>query len=381
MSPFFHRSLHFALLLSLLVLLAGCDIAEQANAEAEAVAIETPAATLQSAMRVRVQAAEAGTAMGLNDVTGVTSAFRTATVASEVAGRVVKRHVEPGAFVKEGEPLLALDAVKLRIAIDETRAHRASRQTDYDEAKKQLDRGDVLRAGDTISERQHDEMRFGYERAASALAAATAAERQAERALRDATLRAPFDGTVETISAQTGDYLNPGTPVATLADFRKVRVRAGVTGAEADTLVAGRKAKVTIDALGGEERELVVQSVGRLADPTTGTYPVELWLENLDGRLRAGLVAQLRFAAPEGVVTGPLVPSSALVRRNGKLVAFVVVGSGESLRAVQRDVQVGRQLGQQVEILAGVNVGERVVTEGLFALRDGASIVIDGDSA
>ena len=360
-----------------LLLALGCD-GTQARADAEPVEAKPPTRT---ALRVRVASAEPGSAAGLANVTGVTSAFRHATVSSEVAGRVVERHVEPGRRVAAGDPLVSLEATQLQIAVDEARASLAARRADLADAKRQRERGDVLRESDTMSERQHDSLRFGLDRSAAQVALARATLRRAEQSLEDAIVRAPFDGTVEEISVQVGDYLAPGTPVSTLVDFNRVRVRAGVTASEADTLRSGQRARLSIPALGGLERDVEVQSVGRLADAATGTYPVELWLDNEDGRVRAGMVAQVRFSAPEDEATGLLVPRGALVRRSGELVVFVVEGQGEAQRAVKRSIRLGRQVGDRVEILAGIAAGDRVVIDGLFALSDGAAVVVDGDAA
>jgi RND family efflux transporter MFP subunit len=360
-----------------LTLVTGCDW-PKAHAEDEApVASPTP----RTAMRVRVAPAVEGSAAGVSNVTGVTSAFRHATISAEVAGRVVERHVEPGRVVKQGDPLVSLDATQATIALEEARANVAARRADLSDAERQRDRGDVLRKSDTMSERQHDSLRFGLDRSRAEISLAQAALRRAQKALDDAVVRAPFDGTVEEVSVQVGDYLAPGTPVSMLVDFTRVRVRAGVTANEADTLLPGMKARLSVPALGGLERDVEVQSVGKLADAKTGTYPVELWLDNEDGRLRAGMVAQVHFAAPEDEATGPLVPRGALVRRSGQLVLFVVEGSGDSLHAAKRSVQLGRQIGDQIEILGGIAAGERVVIDGVFALRDGAAVVIDGDAA
>jgi multidrug efflux pump subunit AcrA (membrane-fusion protein) len=135
-------------------------------------------------------------------------------------------------------------------------------------------------------------------------------------------------------------------------------------------------ARVAIPALGGVEVEAAIHSVGLLADTISGTYPVELWLDNSEGRLRGGMVGQLRLAAPEDAV-GALVPRSALLRRGGSLSVFVVEGNGDALHARARSVRLGRQSGDFVEILAGPGVGERVVVDGLFALTDGAPVYID----
>ncbi len=353
----------------------GCGAERHATADAESV-VSAPPARVRAAQRVRVVEVRRSRVGGLSDVAGVTAAFRTATVSAEVAARVVERHVEPGARVAAGDPLVSLDDALLAIAVEEARATLKARQVDLEEARLELARGDDLRREGAVSERQHDALRFSTERAESAWALANASLRRARRSLADAKVRAPFDGTVERVDVQVGDYLAPGAPVATVADFAQVRLRAGVTAAEAADLQPGMTARVAIPVLGGVELEAAIHSVGLLADATSGTYPVELWLDNEQGRLRAGMVGQLRLEAPDEAV-GAVVPRAALLRRDGELAVFVVEGAGDSLRAVARPVRLGRQSGDLVEVLDGAGVGERVVVDGLFALTDGAPVYID----
>ncbi len=357
----------------LLVAGAGCDTPASGDPARDPIAAPAP---VRAAQRVRVAEVRRARVGGLSDVAGVTSAFRNATVAAEVAGRVVVRHVEPGVAVEEGQPLVTLDDTLPAIAVDEARATLKARQVDLAEAKSELERGEELRRERTISERQIDSLRFSVDRAESARSLAAAALRRAERSLADTVVRAPFSGTVEQIGVQVGDYLAPGAPVATVADFERVRLRAGVTASEAADLRPGMRARVTLTALGGRESSAEIHSVARTADPESGTYPVELWLDNADGRLRAGMVGQVDLAAPD-VSAAAVVPRAAVLRRDGRLAVFVVDGSGEELQARARAVRLGRQSDDRVEIVDGVRVGEQVVVDGLFALTDGAPVYVD----
>lgn len=328
------------------------------------------------AQRVRVAAVRRGQLGGLAGVAGLTSAFRTATVSSQVSAQVVLRHVEPGQQVEQGDPLVTLDDTLLAIAVDESRATLAARKVDVAEAQRELERARELFGKGTISDGEHEGFGFQRDRAQSARDLADAALRRTQRALADAVVRAPFAGTVERIDVQVGDFLAPGAPVAVVADFGRVRLRAGVTAREAADLAPGDMATVWIDALGGGEWKAPVHSVGLMADESTGTYPVEVWLDNAEHRIRGGMVAELRLAPPEDS-PGTVVPRAAILRRKGRLSVYVAEGKGSELRAISRAVRVGRQQGGWVELLEGVRPGERVVVEGQFALTEGAAIFVD----
>jgi RND family efflux transporter MFP subunit len=312
-----------------------------------------------------------GSLEGLAGVTGITRPFRSATAAAEVGARVVERHVEPGQDVDAGDPLVSLDDTHLSIAVDEARAALNSREVDLAEARRELTRGEELVSQGAISDGRHDNLRFAAQRARSARELAAATLRKAERAKADAVVRAPFAGTVERVDVQVGDVLAPGAPVAQIADFDRVRMVAGVTAAEAAELQPGITATVSIPALSGYRAAAPIHSVGQMADPKTGTYPVELWLDNAERRIREGMVGQLELV---------IAPRAAILRKGG-LAVYVVEERDGQARAVARPVRTGRAQGDLIELLEGVDAGERVVVEGQFALVDGASVFVDEASS
>jgi RND family efflux transporter MFP subunit len=355
----------------------GCDVpSESAGAEPTPVSIGPS----RAALRVHVAPVENGSLGAAARLSGVIAPFREATVAAEGAGRVVVRHIEPGAVVAEGDPLVSLDPEEAEIALAEARATLRSRGVDLAEARRELARGDELRAEGALSAKGHDGLGFAVDRAASARALAAASLDRAERALAHTVVRAPFAGTVEAVEVQVGDYLMPSAPVATLADFDRVRLVAGVTAREAQSVRVGSGASVALPALGGEELEAEIRRVGRLADPATGTYPVELWLDNPSGRLRGGMVGKLSLLA-DGAAEVLIVPKAAVMRRGGRLAVFVVEGEGEAARAVAREVRLGREAGSEIEVQSGVSLGEHVVIDGQFALVDGMPVMVDGGQA
>lgn len=359
--------------LVLLLLAVGCSPEGASNAAVDSAA---PAPSRRAAQRVQVAEVRKGRLEHTSVVTGITEAFRQATVSAEISGRVVERHVEPGQPVAKDDPLVSLDATHLGIAVDEAAANRAAREVDLAEAVRELARGDELSSKGAISDGKHDALRFGRDRAQSARDLAAAALRRAREQQADAVVRAPFSGTVESVEVQVGNFASPGAPVAAVVDFARVRILAGVTASEAAELSAGGAATVSIPALGGFETAGTVHSIGLRADDATGTYPVELWLDNAAHQIRGGMVADIRLPAPEGQAL-LLAPRGAILRRDGRLSVYVIEESGGVARARLRTVRVGREQGHEIELREGVDAGESVVVEGHFALSDGAEVQVD----
>ena len=356
----------------------GCDDrAAETGPEGD---VAGPADAVNSALvtPVHVRVALAGMTDLSRETTaaGVVEAFRTATVAAETHGRVTQRSVEPGDRVDAGQVLVNLDSERARIARDEAGAMLRSREIDLREARNELQRGRDLHAREFISRDVLESLHFAQARAAAGLRAARAQLAAAERVLADVEVRAPFPGIAEHVHVHEGDYVNPGTPVATLADFSRARIRAGITAREAALLEGVGHAAVTLEALGAEPLRARINSVARVSEPATGTYALELWLTDIaeDARagLREGMLATVHL--PHAGATARLtVPSAAVFRRDGAMHVFVVNGGNAELRPVS----TGRSNGPVIEILEGLAAGDAVVTDGQFALRDGARVIVE----
>lgn len=363
---------------SAMLALSGCDGNGPAAAAPTGLEKATETAQHAPAIRVRVATAKVLPLAGTITVPGVVHPFQKATIAAKIPGRVTERLVEIGDRVSKGDPLLRLDETDLRLAVDEAAIALRVADVDLTDAKRELDRGLRLSRENTISKSEMDARQTAFDRATAAQARAQVTLAKAEQALADATVRAPFDGSVEQVDADVGEYLQPGAFVATLVDFSRARVRAGVTATEAAQIANGQPADVGFDTLGGAHVSAAVRSVARVADAGSGTYAIELWLEDPDARLREGMIGEVHLQRAPGR-PHPVVPRAALLRRSGKVMLFVVEESDSEAVARERAVKSGRNDGEFVEILEGAGAGDRVVIDGHFALGDGALIAIDGD--
>ena len=368
-------SLTVCVLVLLAVLVTGCGnepAASEANNQEVAQASGLNSA-LSTAVRVRVSTVANSAVIRQSQVSGVVEAFRKTTVAAEVGGRVVTRHIEPGDPVEQGQPLFSLDEERASIAQQEARARVRTAQVNLAEARSELRRGENLRARDFISRDTLESLTFAVRRSETQLGVAEANLAAATRALADTVIRAPFSGSAENVHVQQGDYVKAGTPVATLADFSRARVRAGITAREAALLGKSATAELGLDALGSQTVTGTIQSIAHIANPATGTYDVEIWLDNETRSLREGMLATVRLpyeATDESLV----VPSAAVFRRSGTLHVFTVEGG----KAHLKPVITGRTDGNLIEVTSGLTTGEQVVIEGQFALREGANVTVDG---
>jgi RND family efflux transporter MFP subunit len=330
----------------------------------------------QAAVRVRVARATAASLDAKPQASGLTRAFQRAAVAAEVSGRVLRRSAEPGDRVLAGAPLLELDQTRMQLAQREAEAGLLSRQTDLAEATRDADRGDELASQQAISDSERDRLHARRDRATAALRLAEVQLARAQQNLRDTIVRAPFDGIVESVDVDPGEFIPAGAPVALIVNLERVRLRAGLTANEANRLRVGDPVQVVFDAGSGRARSGAVQSIGQVANPGTGTFAVEIWLPNPDLSLRDGMTATIEFN-PTVQTNLPLIPRSALARSGSGAVVFVVQGDGEIQKASRRSVRLGRSDDARIEVLQGIEAEELVVIDGHFALQDGSPVLLD----
>lgn len=354
-----------------LAALPGCEnsAAEGAVAPAE----PTPIATQQ---RVRTVVIHSAPLDSMQRASGLVRAFHKATVMAETQARVVSRLVERGQSVASGDTLIELDASRLELELRRAEATLKARWNDLAHAEREFDRGERLAERNAISAQQRDDLRHGLDRARDDHALAEVARDSADRNLADTRITAPFAGRVDDLEVDVGDYVAPGTPVATLVELSRARVFAGVTAQAAARLEPGSHARIRLAALGGVEVPATLRSVASVASERDGTYLVELWIDAPPAGIRDGMVASVELASST-LDAVPLAPRAGLLRRAGKPEIFVVERDGEREVARLRRLRTRRSAGEWIEVLEGLEDGDRVVVDGQFALRDGAPVIRD----
>lgn len=297
----------------------------------------------------------------------VVEAVRQTSLASQVPARVVAMKVRAGDSVKAGQLLVELDP---RAAADQVRASEAQvaqAQAQLDAAQKDYERQQRLHAKQYISQAAMDQAELQY-RAAQAQARAMVA--QASLASTQSTftrLVAPYAGVVAGVAAEQGDLASPGVPLLTLYDPTELRVVATVPESYVAQLAGGRAIAIEIPGTGGTRTlEAPAMQVLPTADPGTHTRQVRIALASAPPGLVPGTFVRAQLPV-KGDAAGRLaIPATAVVRRPGFDAVYVLDATG---RPQLRQVRVGRRIGADVEVLAGLAAGERVAVEPEAAAR------------
>ena len=294
---------------------------------------------------------------------------RYAEVAPPTGGQVVRVLVEQNTPVRQGAPLAQLRSTELGRA----RADLISADARRDLAAQTLERKRTLAGERIVPMREVQEAEAAFRAAEAEARAATANLRALGITDGDGgtdtslfILRSPIAGRVIERQAILGQYADTNAPLFTVADLSRVWLIAQVFERDAVNLQVGSVAHITMAALPGREFDGTVGQIGRQVDAGSRTLPVRIELANPDGVLRPGMSATARLEVAGESPTILAVPAAALQRVGQEWLAFVPITPQEfEMRRVGR----GRDLGNDVEVVSGLKVGETVVVEGAFLLK------------
>jgi RND family efflux transporter MFP subunit len=307
------------------------------------------------AVAVQTQVAGNSEHVATEETVGTVRARLHAVIEAKVSGKIDRMLVVPGQRVPAGELLATVDAREIQAQYDQAVAVRQQAESD-------LKRATDLFHQNILSPSEFDAAQSRFHVADAAAAAA--------KTLLDYThVTAPFDGVITRKDADVGDLAVPGKPLLEMEDARNLRLEADVSEALMDRIALGDKLSVRIGVL-ETNLEGVVSEIAPSADPNSRTFQVKLDLPAVPG-LRAGQFG--RAAVPVGKTSALCVPASAVVRRGQMELVFIAVNG----HAQMRIVKTGKHVGDEVELVSGVDPGELVVVNGSGNLVDGQAVVVN----
>ncbi|MEI8290854.1 MAG: efflux RND transporter periplasmic adaptor subunit [Verrucomicrobiota bacterium] len=303
---------------------------------------------------VRAQTVERKPRAATEEVVGTVRPKSSAVIEAKVSGRIEQMLVVPGQLVKAGERLARLDAHEIQSRLEQAAAARQQAETE-------LKRFTSLLEQKILSQAEFDSAQSKYRMAA-------AAEAEAKSMLDYTVIAAPFEGVITRKLADVGDLAAPGKPLLHMENPDTLRLEADVPEALVGNVKLGDKLTVRIAAV-STGIEGTVAEISPTADPNSRTYLVKLDLSSATG-FRSGQFG--RVAVPVGEARAIRVPAVAVIQRGQMELVFVVVGNHAQMRLVK----TGSRIGDEIELVAGLNSGEQVVTDGGAALADGQPVIV-----
>lgn len=344
------------LALAILVALAGCG----GDADKHA------ATPVQQTVQAVTQVIQPVSAEATQIAPGTVVAMESVKVASRLMGYIKDIAVVEGQAVKAGQRLFSIDPLDIEGAVTQAQLGLSQAESAMRDAKADYERFEALHKEEVVTRQQYEKMKLNYDIAVSRAAQAKAGLGTAQGQMRYATVTSPINGVVTQKFANQGDIAAPGHPVVMVENPARLQVQTSVADALFNTLKLGQTVKVEVDGF-AEPLGAKVAQLSPAADPMTHTYLVKL--DVAQAGLKSGAFARVLF--PTGMRTMLAVPAGAVLDRAGIPGVFVVDAHGT---AQYRMVKTGRAENGQVEILAGLNPGERVVTGNAQAVNNGDKV-------
>jgi RND family efflux transporter MFP subunit len=351
-----------------------------------------------------VTARSAGSQAAVLNASGYVTARRRATVSSKVTGKVIEVDVEEGMAVKAGQVLARLDdaSAKAALALAEAQAEAARRavlenEVRLNEATINFNRTTRLLGDGVSTQAEVDTARADRDSIDARIAAlrqqAAVAERQVDvqkTDLDNTIIRAPFAGIAISKDAQPGEMVSPvsagggftRTGICTIVDMHSLEIEVDVNESYLNRVRNDQDVTAVLDAYPDWKIPAHVITVVPTADRQKATVLVRLAFNQLDPRILPDMGVKVTFLAQPGQGAATLAQATTLapraaVRTEGEAsVVYVLRGDVVERRAVR----TGGTDGDRVEITAGLQPGDRVVTSPPQNLKDGSRVVVAAES-
>ncbi|PRX43067.1 efflux RND transporter periplasmic adaptor subunit [Salegentibacter salegens] len=331
------------------------NIAE--NSPAVLVTVETPSKSDQSFLTF----------------SGKIEAAENATLSTRNMGYVTGVNASVGDKVRKGQLLIEINNADLQAKRAQVNAGITEATAAFNNAEKDYERYNSLFEDNSASQKEMDDITARYEMAKARLEAARQQKNEINAQFAYSNIVAPFSGVVTAKNVEVGDMANPGMPLLNLEVPGKFEVRASVPESEIASVKQGTEVDVLVKS-SGETLKGMVSEISTSARNSGGQYVVKVALDETDASIYSGMYASVQFPTTAGenreVV---LIPASALVTR-GDL--HGIYTPSQQNTAILRWLRLGRTIGDEVEVLSGLNAGESYISSAEGKLFNGARLEI-----
>ncbi len=391
-----------ALFLSIVLFLSGCSKKDSQNSVKAAAAEPAP-------IEVAVAPAEMRLVERTISLTGSLNADEKVDLGAEVAGKILRVHVDFGQTVRKGQLIAELDTRELNLQLDRARASLAQglarigltldqvdanpdstpqirqAQAQLDDARSKFESAErLVKTGDIAKER-YTELEKAYRARQEALQATRddlrtqlaglqgwrAEMRLIEKKISDARVVAPFDGAITARLASPGQFLKENTPIVAIVKTNPIRLRAEVPESGVANVRIGTRLTFSTDAVPGKEFRAVVRELNPSLDARSRSLTAEARLIDNDPRLKPGMFVQATVSAEQ--INTVIVPRQALYSVAGLSKVFVIRGG----KVVECKVLSSRPVGGEIAVEApGLSSGDSVAVSNLGVLINGMKVTV-----
>lgn len=318
---------------------------------------------------------------------GYVVARRKAAVASKGTGRLVLLNVEEGDHVKKGQLIARLEDADVVAARESARQSLLVAEADLYDAKTSFERMRILLKQGLIAQAEYDVAEARFKRVVASIDVARFALKEAEVAVDNTRIIAPFDGTVLKKNADVGEIVAPlagaassKAAVVTIADMSSLEVDADVSEANITRVAPEQQCEVTLDAYPQQRYPGYVTKIVPTADRSKATVLVKIRFKEYDQRVLPEMSAKISFLAIGYKADSAdhklllTVPEAAVATRTGRAVIYQIRDD----RAVEVPVSTGQKLGALIEIKSGIKEGDKIIAKVDDRIEAGAKVAVKG---
>jgi membrane fusion protein (multidrug efflux system) len=278
-------------------------------------------------------------------------------VLSEAEGRIAELRVEEGDRVGAGQELALLNRDEAEIALNKARLKASNAEMAFARAQETLEQG-------LISREEYDRLKMEHEVARQEIA-------EGEWRLSKTSIRAPFAGHVTERYVNQGQHVRPGDNLFAVADFEPLIARIYLPERDVLQLETGRAVRITMAADESISFDGRIRQISPVVDTSTGTVKVTVEALQTPAQVRPGAFVTVGIVREQRQKV-VLVPRESVIRELRSAHVFVCEGD----EAVKRAVTLGLEEGDQIEVVSGVEAGERVIVAGQGGLKPGAKVKV-----
>jgi membrane fusion protein, multidrug efflux system len=290
-------------------------------------------------------------------LTGYMEAYSEVDIAAEAQGTITSLNAALGQEKSKGSILATIDDKLKKLAVQTATISIAK-------LKKDLERYNNLYKGGTATEQQLNDAQNLYDNAEIQL-------EQAEKQLSDATIKSPISGVITKKQVEEGEYINIGSPIVTIVDISRLKIKLNVSEANVYQLILNDKATITTDVYPGVTFEGNISFISSQGDDSHN-YPVEIVIQNNSKYpLKSGTFANV-------MIKLPLAAKAAYIPRESLLgsITDAEVYVAENNKAILKKIVVGNGNDKYIKVISGLKEGEEVIVNGQINLSENKAIKI-----
>ena len=348
---------------------------------------QMPSSAAESAVTVNVGPVESRDIYGSISYSGRLKASREVQVLPQTSARILSINVRVGQEVGAGQTLMTLDSNSLQASLKKAEAQVASakanqvnNQIKLEAAGKSYERTKSLHDAGVTTQVELENAKDVYDSLNTGSVEAAVAEAEAgllavQEEIGHTSITAPVSGTIGRIDASIGDYVNTSNTVAVISDPQQLKIEIMVGESDIAIMKLNTTVDVYVKSVNPDPLSGTISSIASVLAANSSMYPVAITLDNVNGKIKSGMYAEVSISA-SGVQGALCIPLSSIIPDNGVNVVYSVTEKNGEMRAARVEVETGINDGDYGQILSGLKAGDNVVTLGNTLISDGSLLTI-----